>query len=211
MSDELRVQQLLDEILDSERTPEEVCGACPELLPEARQTEAMVLPNLPEFLQGKYQPQDNDERMALLGVCQFKNLRRTAARLYADAFAANPKLAEDMKAETRYRAARCAALAGCGGGADGASLSPEERARCRRQARDWLQADLGIWAQTLDSGSPADRVRVRKMMTRWQADRDLAALPEPAALEKWSADERKQCLALWREVTAVLQRASTTK
>jgi serine/threonine-protein kinase len=36
MTDELRVQQLLDEILDSGCTPEEVCGACPELLPEVR-------------------------------------------------------------------------------------------------------------------------------------------------------------------------------
>jgi eukaryotic-like serine/threonine-protein kinase len=36
MADEPRVQELLEEILDSERTPEEVCGACPELLPEVR-------------------------------------------------------------------------------------------------------------------------------------------------------------------------------
>ncbi len=36
MADEPRVQQLLDEILDSGWTPEEVCGACPELLPEVR-------------------------------------------------------------------------------------------------------------------------------------------------------------------------------
>jgi serine/threonine-protein kinase len=36
MADEQRVQQLLDEMLDSERTPEEVCGACPELLPAVR-------------------------------------------------------------------------------------------------------------------------------------------------------------------------------
>jgi serine/threonine-protein kinase len=37
MGDESRVQQLLDEILDSERTPEDVCGDCPELLPEVRE------------------------------------------------------------------------------------------------------------------------------------------------------------------------------
>ena len=36
MADEPRVQQLLDEILDSECTPEEVCGDWPELLPEVR-------------------------------------------------------------------------------------------------------------------------------------------------------------------------------
>ena len=33
MPDDPRVQQLLDELLDSQATPEEVCGSCPELLP----------------------------------------------------------------------------------------------------------------------------------------------------------------------------------
>jgi tetratricopeptide (TPR) repeat protein len=36
MADERRVQQLLDELMDSECTPEEVCSNCPELLPEVR-------------------------------------------------------------------------------------------------------------------------------------------------------------------------------
>jgi serine/threonine-protein kinase len=36
MSDDPRVQQLLDELLDSHATPEEVCGAYPELLPVVR-------------------------------------------------------------------------------------------------------------------------------------------------------------------------------
>src|SRR5262245_6480309 len=36
MTDNPRVQQLLDELLDSQATPEEVCGSCPELLPEIR-------------------------------------------------------------------------------------------------------------------------------------------------------------------------------
>jgi eukaryotic-like serine/threonine-protein kinase len=36
MPDDSRVQQLLDELLDSESTPEKICGSCPELLPELR-------------------------------------------------------------------------------------------------------------------------------------------------------------------------------
>src|SRR5258708_34821158 len=100
----------------------------------------MILPNLPAFLQGEYQPQDNDERLALLGICQFQGLAAAAARLYADAFAADPDLAEDLtteclhraaraekpinrievpNTECRYLAARCAALAGCGLRKDG--------------------------------------------------------------------------------------------
>src|SRR5262249_9158430 len=37
MSDDPRVQRLLDELLDSHATPEQVCGSCPELLPVVRQ------------------------------------------------------------------------------------------------------------------------------------------------------------------------------
>src|SRR5262249_13326796 len=36
MTEDVRVQELLDELLDSQATPEVVCGSCPELLPEVR-------------------------------------------------------------------------------------------------------------------------------------------------------------------------------
>jgi serine/threonine-protein kinase len=36
MTDDPRVQQLVDELLDSRATPEAVCASCPELLPEVR-------------------------------------------------------------------------------------------------------------------------------------------------------------------------------
>src|SRR6516162_6497211 len=37
MADEPRVQQLLNELLDTDRTPEEVCADCPDLLAEVRE------------------------------------------------------------------------------------------------------------------------------------------------------------------------------
>ena len=36
MADDPRVRQLLDELLNSQATPEEVCASCPELLPQLR-------------------------------------------------------------------------------------------------------------------------------------------------------------------------------
>ena len=36
MTDDPRLASLLDELLDSQRTPEEVCSTCPELLPQVR-------------------------------------------------------------------------------------------------------------------------------------------------------------------------------
>src|SRR5262249_49845920 len=67
-----------------------------------REAEALILPDLPAFLQGGYQPRDQQERIAFLGVCQFKALHSTATRLYADIFAADGKLADDLKAQHRY-------------------------------------------------------------------------------------------------------------
>src|SRR5262249_36220105 len=198
-----------------------------------REAEALILPNLPAFLRGEYQPQDNDERLALVGACQFEGLCATAARLYADAFAAEPALSEDLSsgsrsrpalgdnqpvgrveelnAQWRYLAARCAALAGCGLGKDGARLSRAERTRWRTQARARLRADLAEWSRKLDSGSRAARVRARKMLAHWQVDPDLAGLREPSAVDRLSPGERKECLALWQAVGSLLRRAREGK
>jgi serine/threonine-protein kinase len=197
-----------------------------------REAEGLMLPNLPAFLRGHYQPQENDERLALLGTCQFQDLRAAAAGLYADAFAADPKLADDLTAHcvrrtrgneapadrievfnsvSRFSAARCAASAGCGLGKDGAKLADGERARWRKQARAWLRTDLAAWGKMLAGDSRVDRDLARTMLTHWQVEPDLAGLREPGALEKLSAEERKECLALWKEVAAVLGRAQTTR
>jgi serine/threonine-protein kinase len=171
-----------------------------------REAEALILPNLPAFLEGKYQPQDNDERLALLGVCQFRGLHAAAARLYAAAFAAAPRLADDLGGRSRYYAARAAAQAGCGRGTDAAGVEPTERARWRRQAREWLRADLAARVRVLDRNPAAARGDVRKALTDWRADPDLACVRDPGELNKLAADERKEYLALWAEVAAVLAR-----
>src|SRR6516164_4586354 len=67
-----------------------------------------------------------------------KKLHHTATGLYAAAFAADPKLADDLKAGHRYRAACAAALAAAGQGEDAAKLDDKEKVRLRKQALDWL-------------------------------------------------------------------------
>jgi serine/threonine-protein kinase len=198
-----------------------------------REAEALILPNLPAFRRGEYQPRDNDERLALVGVCEFEGRHHAAARLYAEALVSDPSLAEESAAqcrsraalgdkqpagrieqlatECRYPAARCAALAGSGLGQDGAGLSGAERTRWRTQAADWLRADLSVWAEVLDGGSPAARVLVRKTLTTWQSDPALAGLRGSAALQKLPASERRQWGALWEEVAALHRRAQGTR
>jgi serine/threonine-protein kinase len=172
-----------------------------------REAESLILPDLPAFLQGTWQPQDNDERLALLGICQFKDLRGALARLYAAAFANDPKLAEDLQAGRRYRAACAAAGAGCGNGADGPAIGDDERTRWREQAREWLRADLAAWSGRLASGFVGDGAVLVQNLTAWRADPALAGLRDQAALEALSPGEREKCVALWQEVDVVLKRA----
>jgi eukaryotic-like serine/threonine-protein kinase len=54
-------------------------------------------------------------------------------------------------------------------------------------------------------------VLVRKMLTQWQVDPDLAGLRESSAMDKLSTDERKECLALWQAVGNLLRRAREGK
>src|SRR5262249_3614065 len=142
----------------------------------------------------------------LLGVCQFTNRAVALARLYADAFAAAPLLAEDIRFGHRFNAARAAAVAGWGQG-EGASLSQEEQTRWREQARQWLRADLAAWGKVLDSGGAGHRAVVRQRLMSWCADPDLAGLREPRALDRLPPAERQKWRSLWSDVDALLERA----
>jgi eukaryotic-like serine/threonine-protein kinase len=163
---------------------------------------------LPAVLRGKAGPIDAADCLRCIEVCLLTKRFADAATLSQKAFMDWPELAEDMQAAHRYNAGCAAALAGCGQGADENNLSTAERARWRRQARSWLQADLAVWAGKLEGGNAADRAQLKAVMRHWQADADLAGLRAPGALGKWSAKERSEWLALWKEVGALLDRAT---
>jgi serine/threonine-protein kinase len=170
-----------------------------------REAEALILPDLPAFLEGRYQPRDNDERLALLGVCQFQDRRAATAGLYAAAFAADSNLAEDLWAGHRFKAACAAAAAGTGSGADGANLSESERAHWRQQARAWLKQDLATWTKRLEAAKPAERAEVQKALARWRENPDLAGLRDADALGRLPPAERQDCQVLWQEVADLLR------
>jgi serine/threonine protein kinase/tetratricopeptide (TPR) repeat protein len=176
-----------------------------------REAQRLILPNLPAFLEGKYQPQDNDERLALVGECQFTNRSAALARLFADAFTADPKLAEDTPPRHRWKAARAAALAGSGHGEDAAHLEESEKKKWRSQGKQWLLADLDIYKQILAVNPTGNGNVLRFVLKECQTDPDLAGLFEPAELEKLSADERKEWLAIWDEVRSLAKRVEKNK
>jgi serine/threonine-protein kinase len=163
---------------------------------------------LSAVLKGQGQPADAAERLAFAQLCQqYKKLPRAAARFYADAFAAEPKLAADLNARHRYHAARSAALASTGQGEDAVKLAHEERARLRQQALDWLRADLAAWSKKAGEGTLQNRQDVARVLQYWQKNPDLASLRDKAALDKLPEAERDAWRRLWADVAALLQRA----
>src|SRR5262249_48442588 len=138
-----------------------------------------------------------------------KRMHAAAARFSADAFAAEPKLADDLMAGHRYNAACYAALAAAGQGEDAARLDEKERARLRTQALDWLRADLALHTKRMQSGKPADRAAVQSAMKHWQKDTDLASVRDKDALDKLSDQEQKAFAQLWADVAALLMKAET--
>jgi hypothetical protein len=167
---------------------------------------------LAAILKGEAKPANAKEQLALAFLCQnYKRRYVDAARFFTDAFDAQPKLADDLRMGHRYNAARSAALAAAGKGEDAGKLDDKERARLRKQALDWLHADLELWTKQVENGKPPTRAAIRQTLQHWQKDTDLAGLRDAAALTKLPAKEREACQKLWAEVAALLHKAQPQK
>jgi tetratricopeptide (TPR) repeat protein len=119
---------------------------------------------------------------------------------FASAFAGDPKLAADDW--NRYYGARYSVLA-----AGVPETTASEGTRLRKQALDWLRADVAQLTKQLESGRSADRRSTRQLLRLWQQDNDLAGIRDAAALAKLPAEERTACERLWADVAALLKRA----
>ena len=143
-------------------------------------------------LSGKAQPRDADERIVFARMLQAKARHAESARMFAEAFADDATLAEDLDASNRYNAACSAALAAAAGGADAAEW--------RGRALEWLRADLA--AREKAATGLADTLEQQKKDPDFASVRDrLGDLPEP---------ERDAWRGLWAAVDLALATALPT-
>src|SRR5262249_3068597 len=91
-----------------------------------------------------------------------------ATRLWAEALARDPKLVDDRMTSPRYNAARAAVMAAAGQGQDEPPLDDAARAKLRRQALDWLEAELTALDRLPESSWPLAKP------WDWRKDSDLA-------------------------------------
>jgi hypothetical protein len=139
----------------------------------------------------------------------------TAVQLYRQAFKAQPALAEDLNRQHRYNAVCAAAVGGAvvapPSGSD-AKEAPkggtgEEKAALRRQARDWLLADLDVYSQKLDHLKPEANRFVEQRLAYWQTDPPLHGVRDAKALAALPEAERDEWRKLWSAVDQLLKQA----
>jgi eukaryotic-like serine/threonine-protein kinase len=164
-----------------------------------REAEELMLPNLRAFLDGAYQPRSQDEKTCFLGPCQYEGRYRAAAEIYVEVLASDSQLSDDLFGGMRYRAACTAAAAGSGRGHDAAGLDGAGRLRWRKQARDWLRADLDVARKLAKSRSGELNGFLKLTLKNWSTDPDLAALRDRDACKGLLPSEQKEFLALCEE------------
>ncbi len=144
---------------------------------------------LDQVLSGGERPHDAVERIAFAELLHAKSHHAQAARMWAQAFAEDAALAEDLAKSSRYNAACSAALAAARGEADAAE--------CRGQALEWLRADL-VARDGVATGLVAT-------LEHWKCDPYLASVRDrPRDLPE---SERAAWQGLWAAVDEALATA----
>jgi hypothetical protein len=173
------------------------------------------------------------ELLQLAQFCQQFRRPYHAARLFALAFASRPHVTEDLAKGLRTQAACVAARAAAGQGWDADKLDAEQKTQLRRQALDWLRADLKLLTKTLagyraaGAGNqepasplaalagtaarpgPADLLRVCDRLKRWRTDLDLAGLRDEKELAKLPPPEQQGWHKFWDEVRTLNEQLHT--
>ncbi len=189
--------------------PQDVAKAEHELAKLRDSDPAMVALDvrLSAIIKGIQRPVDDAERLQLAQRAFDKALHATSARLFAEALANDSTLADARRAQYRYNAACAAARAACGQGKDDPPPDDAAKARLRRQALDWLRAELKAWRPLTVTVEPGSKEAVSRTLQHWKVDPDLASLRDRDHLARLPEEEREAFRRLWADVDALLAQA----
>jgi tetratricopeptide (TPR) repeat protein len=166
---------------------------------------------LSAILRGEEKPGGNGERLSFAELAHNGKHHAAAVRLWVAALESDPKLGDDRQAAHRFNAACAAAMAAAGHGRDDPPLDEAAKAKFRRQALDWLKAELAAWGRFLEAGQPGASSTILRKVGGWKQDADLAGIRDRDALAKLTEAERREWQALWADVDSLLKVAARSK
>jgi tetratricopeptide (TPR) repeat protein len=123
-------------------------------------------------------------------------------RVIADAIRADPAGADDPTTNWRYNGACLACVMAAG------PAPPVERGTLRKQALDWLTADLAVARKRLEADPARNRGTVQYDMRYCLTDPELASARHPLALALLPAGERAAWVKLWQDADALRRQAA---
>jgi tetratricopeptide (TPR) repeat protein/WD40 repeat protein len=168
---------------------------------------AKQLAKLDEILAGKTQLGTVQELMQLARAASHL-LHRYAAtsQLFVDTLKQHPDWSDYFTDRPPFYAASTASMAAAGKG-DGADLSPEQRARWRKQALIWLREECAYWAAYSASGEE-DKLKVtdKNLTTLLEKDDWFAGVREEKILAALPERERKEWTQLWSDLASLREK-----
>ena len=192
----LEMQQgRFDEALVRLRQAQALLASRPDLVGTAAnwisiaERKAALASRLDETVSGAAQPHDADERIEFAEILAARARHAEAARMYTEAFAEAPALADELERGHRYNAACCAVRAASSGDADGAGW--------RERALGWLRADL-------EAREPFPGLAAT--LGHWKVDPDLAHVRDHVG--ELPAAEREGWTRIWSDVDSRIAGAS---
>ena len=161
---------------------------------------------LSAILRGDDPPNNAAELLALADLCvQYKSFYAAAAHFHAAALAKDPKLADDLPKHVRHDAACTAALAGTGKGKDAGKLADQERSSLRRQALDWLRADLALLRKRGQGDKVEEVVVLIETLPQRQSDPALSGVRDAKNLASLPKEEQQSWQQLWADAAQLLK------
>jgi serine/threonine protein kinase/tetratricopeptide (TPR) repeat protein len=145
----------------------------------------------------------------LAGLLARRGDPRAALELLRQGARANPGWLADPASGVRYNSACFACLAAATKGAD--APPPDARPALRKEALDWLTADLTAWRERLAANPAKHRTVVHDQMAQWLTDPDLRSVREQAELANLPVEERAGWAKLWAEVRDLRDATATPK
>jgi WD40 repeat protein/serine/threonine protein kinase/tetratricopeptide (TPR) repeat protein len=205
----LRGRGRLDEALPEFERAIALAPRVPEYARElaATRRHQVLAPRLPAVLRGDDRPAEVSDRLDFAYICDNRKLHAAAARMFAEAFKADPTLVDDRERWHRYHAARNAALAARGKGEDQPGPDRAARLGLLAMALRWLEEERAAREARLPRDPAAERARVVRVLNHWKYDPDLAGLRDPAAIEGLPAGQRDASAAFWAALDRMLGRA----
>ena len=163
------------------------------------------------MLKGEETPHDDAERLQLAWHAQTKSLNAGSARLFAEALANDPKLADDRQgprtATTPPASPRSPRLARART-TRRTMRPPKPSSECK--PANGSGPSLSAWAKVLETGPAEMKAKVAPTLQHWKEDTDLAGIRDEKELAKLPEDERTALKQLWNDVDQLLIRAVAT-